>query len=310
MDDIIDQIAGPEDTEAEIEAAEKALEGEAEAEPTADAEKADDAPAPGEGEEDDAAPAKAEPEMVPLAALHESRDQTKSMRAELNETREKMTRMETLFTQMQTRSAGPAKGEEAPEIPSYEDDPDGHFQGTIAALQGKIDKLEADNGQRQQAAETGVQEQQLLDQYAGAVREYTKKQPDFQAAYEFLAESVGNELEARGYADPKQRSDALQFEEGRMVGMALQQGKDPAEALYNLAKLRGYMAKDAGGDGGGESDEDKLARLQKGQAAAVSLSGKGSTGKGAVTLEALAAMPDGPEFDAAWEKARTAGLLG
>ena len=207
VENIIDEIAGPEDTEADIEAAEKALESEAADADATGASDADAAEAAGADQADDAeasgaadggeggAPDKADPtKTVPLSALHESRDQTKALRGELSDTRDKIVRMETLWEQLQKRMAAPVDGEAAADIPDYDEDPEGYFRGTIAGLQTQVEALTKDNGERKEQDASTANEHQLLEHYAGSVRAFTKVTPDFQDAYSFLADVIDKDL--------------------------------------------------------------------------------------------------------------------
>jgi len=258
-----------------------------------------------------------EPEMpksdtVPIGTLTHER---KRFQAENQELRDKMTRMETLFGEYKK---GQAPAPDA-NIPAYEDDPEGHLRASIEQMQEKLVGFEQRDTDRQAQEATFSQEQQLMDQYANSVRTFSATHADFQDAYNHLAKEVDADLIARGIDDPVERANVIQYEEGMLVGRALKAGKDPAELIYSYAKSRGYAGNGAGSapaaPGGApvqETEEDKLARLEKGAAAAKSLSGTPGTAQNDITLERLAelANEDGEAFDAEWEKAKRKGLLG
>lgn len=306
---IIDEIAGPEPEDegaGAAAAAEGAGDGEA-------AGAADDAAPEGEGKK---APAAADADgdktkFVPQAALHEERTKRQEAQRELDAARATMASMEKLFAKI-TAGEKP-KGEEEPELPDFAEDPAGHLAGKIEQLQKQLAQIGDKDAKRTEAEKQQETARQVLDTYARATHEYAAKVPDFKDAYDYLAQAVDAELLARGYTDPIERQNVLQFEEGRLVGRAMQQGKNPAEVIYGLAKHRGYTGKKpaaANGQNGGEAD--KLARLKEGQAAAKSLAGGGSGAEGVLSLEELVKLADTDpaKFDAEWERARKRGMLG
>ena len=239
-------------------------------------------------------------QKIPLAALREERTKRQTLQARLDETIGKMGKMEEMFGKFQAE----AKPKEPP-VPTYEEDAGGHLLGRMTSMQERLDKFESRAEQTDQERDQAGQQQQLLNQYEAAVSAFSSRQLDFQEAYTFLGHSIDADLQARGYDDPTERRQIVLFEEGQIVGRMLKQGRDPAEQIYNYAKARGYQPRAV-------SDEDKLARLQKGQKASTSLAGPGGRTEVPVTLERLAELADSDpkEFDKQWEKARRSGLLG
>lgn len=298
-ENIIDAIAGEEETDASLEGEGVAVEAAETEEPAAPEEKA-------EAEEDH----KSEPKMVPVGALIEERNRAKDFRDELTATRERMAKMEALFEQIQKKAA-PAGPEN--KIPSYDEDPDGNLRGTIAQLQQRLEQFEGKAQKQEKETEAQAEERKLMDQYAASVRTFSAEKADFQDAYAYLAKSAEAELIARGYDDPKERAEILLYEEGQIVGRAMRAGKNPAEALYNYATHRGYKTNGQGDvRANGVDTEDKLGRLKKGAEASKSLSGAPSKSEGATTLERLVELADSDPkaFDREFEKARRAGMLG
>lgn len=314
---VIEELAGSDDEIKKLEAQlvdegpEPGPEPEPEPDPEPEPEPEPETPPQSEPETPDTSEPEPDPEpdpeprgTVPIDALHESRQALKESRTELAETREKMERMETLFADMQKQRVSTGEGEDGePEIPEYDDDPEGYFRGTINKQQQQIDQLAGDYDQRQAM----TQEQELLGRYATAVGEFKKTQADFDEAYVFLGDELDKDLEARGYTDPAKRKDVIEYEEGMLVGRAMSAGINPAEQVYKYALSRGYQPKDAGPDG---DDGTKIETLKKGAKAAASLSKTKGTAEASLTLEALADMDESnPDFDAKWEQARKQGLL-
>lgn len=274
-DDIIDKIAGEEEEipreeqEPEVEIEEKSSDPEPEPEP--------------------------DESTVPLAALHEERSRRQELQSRLDETIQKMGKMEALYEQLQ-------KPEEE-SLPDYEEDPAGHLRAQIDQLQSKLNGFEEKSVEQEQQQKAQAENNQMLERYAASVSAFSREHSDFNDAYQHLASVVDEELKARGYDDPLERANILQYEEGLMVGKALQSGKDPAEMIYNYAKYRGF---------GGSNEDDKLERIEKGTKAAQTLNGPSGSPEPPPTLERLAELADtDPElFDQEWAKARRSGLLG
>ena len=229
--------------------------------------------------------------FVPHAALHESRMETRELR-------DKVTKMEALWTDFQRRSAAPKA-----EAPTYDEDPLAFTKSALDRANERLAALEGKTGEREKQDSAQRTEQQLLDQYTGFIREFSKTTPEFNKAYAFLANSLDEDLKARGYDDPQDRKKAIEYEEGLMVGRAMAAKKNPAELVWNYAKARGYKT---------GTEENKLERLTKGQEAAKSLGGAKASGEAELTLEALSKLADeDPKaFDREWAKARKRGLLG
>jgi chitodextrinase len=129
---------------------------------------------------------------------------------------------------------------------------------------------------------------------------YVKEAPDYFEALDHVRRTSMAGIKALGYDD--QTAAALaQQEFVKFAHRVASQGGDVAEHVYQTALANGYQPKQAGA-----SEQDKIASLKKGTAAAKSLgSGGGVTNK--LSLAALAEMP-ADEFaktigdDEAWRK--------
>jgi hypothetical protein len=270
---VIDEIAGEEDTVEESQAPEEASQ-----------------------ETSQEVEAKEEAKTVPLTALQEARHETRDFREQLQKANERMVRMETVFDQFR----GQINSKEPVEVPpSYDDDPDSYLRN----LGNRVDAAEQRVVEQQHRDYASNQEQQFLNQYATSVRTFSDKHPDFQDAYAYLAKTIDEELKVRGITDPTERANVIQYEEGRMVGRAMHEGRNPAETVYEFARHRGYTSN-------GQED-GKLNQLKKGAEASKSLSGAGKS-EGSITLSRLSELADtDPEaFDREFEKAKRQGLLG
>ncbi len=122
---------------------------------------------------------------------------------------------------------------------------------------------------------------------------FAQDAPDYQAASEFLRTSRAQELSAFGLDQFRVRQ-ILAAEKLQLAHAALQQGRNPAEIVYALAKMRGYAPKApaAQAAAGGEGEAAKLARIAKGQEAGASLGAASGAAPGKTGIEALLAMSD------------------
>ena len=106
-------------------------------------------------------------------------------------------------------------------------------------------------------------------------------------------------MKAIGYDTPESLHQALVADEFAIAEMAFARGKSPAEMIYALANQRGYKKADAAAVPDAGAAAEKLATIERGQAAHKSLSNTGgSSGDQDMTAQALIDMP-ADEF-AAW----------
>lgn len=257
----------------------------------------------GDGEQED-------DRRVPLAALHEARNEARALKEEIerlrrdqDDAKSRQQKIDEVLAQLRKEREQPEKT--APAIPKFEEDPDGFYKGTIEQLRSELAEIKNQGQQRQQVEEQSQESQQLLERYAASVRQFKSTARDWDDAYQFLGQAIDKDLEARGYDDPMERARMIQYEEGAMVGRALKAGKSPAEIIYNYAKTKGWK-------GAQVTDENKIERIQKGAKAAKSLSGPKGSGEAPMNLERLLelAKTDPQAFDREWAKAERQGILG
>jgi hypothetical protein len=191
-------------------------------------------------------------------------------------------------------------------IPDFNQDPIGNLQAQLAQAMGKINELQGHTQQTTAAQKQQAEYNQFVDNYRAATVAYSRTQPDFGEAYNWLAQNATQEIEARYPGiSPQEVQQVVNAEEERIVSHAFRTGRNPAEAIYNFAKARGFKKEPPA------PPENKLARLAAGQKAASSLSGgkNAPNGQDNLTLEYLASL-QGDEFDKAWALMERKGLLG
>lgn len=127
-------------------------------------------------------------------------------------------------------------------LPDPEQDPLGHTVAQIRALQDQVKTL---SDRFQQGTEAQTQAQQL-QAFVGHVKtlkdEFVKQAPDYYDAYNFVKDIRVQDLKDLGLQQD-QINQILMKEELNISQTALQQGRNPAEVIYNVAKRYGYKAK-------------------------------------------------------------------
>lgn len=154
-------------------------------------------------------------------------------------------------------------------VPDPQTDPFGHLQHQVTAIGKAIQGLQSNlDTQTQQA-----QQAQQLQQFVTHVREqrdiFIKTNPDFADAYKHIREVRANDLRDAGVSEA-QLPQMLFQDEMVVAQAAISAGRNPAQALYDMAKRHGYVVKTATTT----PQPDAAARIalaQAGQAAAVAV---------------------------------------
>lgn len=218
-------------------------------------------------------------------ALNRERRERKKFKAEAKTAADQLAadkieraRLDERVNLLAQRLAQPApKAEEAPK----ERDP-------FAVLQ----EHDAFIAQQRQQQELQIQQAQFASHVTLMVNEFKAVTPDYGDAYAFLQERRIAEMREMG-ANDQQIAQALPQEEFQLAAVALQNGRNPAEVAYQLAKARGYTkASAAVPKPTTPSAAEKLATIAKGQQNAQTLGNGGAPPAAGLSLEKLATMTD------------------
>jgi len=205
--------------------------------------------------------AKEEKRQVPLAELIEERKERQRLAQELAEYRGST---EARLKAIQDRFAKP---QEAPKPVDVDAAPVEALKETRALVQQTQAQLQA------------LQQQQTLDQQMSQFRGYVANEvetfrsttPDYDAALKFARDARMTELKVMGLSDAQARQQLDQDEFG-FTAAAIQNKKNPAEALYQYAAARGYKKAEPQAQAKPAANpEEQLERVSKGQQAAKSL---------------------------------------
>jgi len=184
-----------------------------------------------DGEEPPAEETKPEPRQVPVSALQAERAKTQALQQEVNQIK--------LYLQQLQQNVQQPQGE--PEtVPDPDENPIEALSWLMKnqAKQAELQQQEAQNRQRE------AQIQQIQQNYARQAQQFEAQAPDFKEAYNHLIANRAQELALAGMPQD-QIAQRINDEELNMAAAALQNGMNPAEQIYQMAKLRGYAPKAA-----------------------------------------------------------------
>jgi hypothetical protein len=275
------EVAAAEATEAPA-AAPEAVEPEpapelapaAEAAPApAPAAEAAPAPAPEATEEDD--------RRVPLKALHEERAKRAEYERKLDEALRRMAELE-----QRTKAPEP---EAAPD-PDPETDPIGALKAAKAEL-----RRMSEEAQRQQY------EARLNAVAYNAAVEFSQQAPDYKDAYQYAVKSRAQELAVLG-VDQNAIPEIIKREELSLIDGSVRAGRNPAQAIYEFAKARGYARQAPAPVAAPAPAAPDPALMQAKKAVAASASAGGAPASKGEISDADAVNLKGAAFDAYWNK--------
>lgn len=218
---------------------------------------------------DTAAPAPAPAAPAPAPAIEPPSDATEILRRSLAEAHQRVGQLEQYIQQQQP----PAPA--APPAPDKSLDPLGammheleQVNKTVVALQGQLQQQQQQQTMQQNFAAFQTQVRSLRDQF-------TTTTPDFPDAYAHIRDNRVSDLRAYGYTDDQIKQVVFQ-EEAALAQSAIQQGRNPAEVIYEMSKRHGYVPKAAApvpapAANAPAAPDKKLQAIQQAQSAARSL---------------------------------------
>lgn len=225
---------------------------------------------------------KPEVPQVPIHALHEAR-------AEISQLKAQNQKFEGLYEDVQEWRQSQKVGQENE---AFNADPLGTMYKNLSA---DIASLKKDQDDRNTVTDQREQSQAEMAQLRTAVEfqvnEFVGKNPDYEKAREYVMENRAAELALLG-TPPHMIAESLDKEAVNLAAGAVNRGENPAEVLYNYAKLRGYVPGKAPKADVGE----QIAALAKGQDNSQQLPA-GAEDK--VGLLEVSNMTD-PEFEELW----------
>lgn len=241
---------------------------------------------------------------VPHAVFHAEREDHKKTKAQLDELRSFKAVMEERWAAIQSQEQQKQQKETDPE-PNIEEDFIGHqaWLGRQFKALNEAQARQAEQVRQQQEAQQV--DQTVWDYWNQDTARYAQENADFQNAAKWLAETRNAQLSAIGNIDQRMstqraRDQQINAELKQIIVAAAQQGRSPAEVVYQFAQSYGY--KPQGAAETKETADETAARLkaleaaQNGSRTVGQVAGK--AGGDEATPESLVAMSES-EF-AAW----------
>lgn len=223
----------------------------------------------------------------------------KEIQKQIDAIKQENEQLKTTFNRILSKAQEQA---EQANIPSFETDPIGALKYENQKLQNKVNELDQNNLQSKQEKDIQNRQTQFINEYRAKANEFKRSTPDFDDAYNFLLENRMQEFEMAGFT-PEQATQLVHEDEAAIAANHLAKGSNPADAIYKLAKLRGYRGKNAVNPQDQlQANQQKILNLEKGLKAAKSVNAGGSNAKDVYSLEAIAAMDDDEFSKQDWNK--------
>lgn len=236
------------------------------------------------------------------AMADEERIKRKEIQKQIETIKQENESLKATFNKILSKAQEQAKAANEPQPPSFEDDP-------IAALKYENDQLKKEmNGfkefttKQQEQAEYARKQNEFVNTYRSKAEEFKQSNPDFQEAYDYAMKGRLEEFKIAGYTDQQARQLIIE-DEAAIVANALSQGKNPAESIYNLAKLRGYKKESTlNTQDKINANQQKIDAMERGLKSGKSLSNSGGVARENLTPEAIAEMDDDEFAKFDWNK--------
>jgi hypothetical protein len=188
----------------------------------------------------------------------------------------------------------------AAEVPDPQTRPLDYINHVLGNMQVTTAELQQWRQQQEQSAQQRAAVQQYASWATTQEQEFAKGQPEYHEAYRFAADTRDKELQALGYSDPAARANIVRMNTAEIINNAIQQGRNPAELVWEYARARGFTSKAVRATAG---DAEAQAKITAGmQAAGGKLNQGGATGEGDLSAKDLSGITDPEEFEKAWKK--------
>lgn len=257
-------------------------------------------PATGEEAEFEESEDRGKDHRVPVAVVRAERQKRQEAEKRLKESDERWARADERMRLM----AEAQQGQQQPQQPEPPPDPEVDVFGATIHNTREVQDIRRWQAEQQQAAQQQQQLYHLNQAFMAKAQEFSAQSPDFEDAHRFVREKRAEALRIQGVPE-HQIQGHLANDEMYVVAGAFQQGVNPAERLYALARSYGYAPKaaDPQPDTGAliDAKADTVARAKS-----LSQAGGQATPR-AVNAKALADMSD-DDFDAFISKQGSKGF--
>lgn len=219
---------------------------------------------------------------VPIHALHKER-------AENRELKQQMSAMKEMVDEIRRQAREKQEGQQREQLDEkWDADPLGYLRDKIENQERHVQESEQQRNRRESEER---QQNEFVQSVSTQVQTFQEEHPDYGDALTHLLDARARELRVYGYPEDQVQA-AVNNEATALAQHAYQNGRNPGEVAYELAKVRGYMPKTSESNG-------KLDKIEKGQKASKTLSGTQGKPESA-SLSDISKMDD-DEFDRYWK---------
>lgn len=218
--------------------------------------------------------------FVKIQALDEQKHKRRAAEAQLQQERQARAVLEDRFNQMLAAQQQQNLPDQNDPLAVHE-----HQLREQAQRQQQVEQYLTQQARQQQHYQ---QEQQIIGWAQSQAASFSQEAPDFADAYKLVASARASMHAATG-ASQQEVALRLRADEIAFYADAARNGRNPAEAIYEMAQSMGYKKP------GAPVAQQKVEQLNKGMAAAKGLSNGTPSGK--MTPAQIAAMSD-EDFDA------------
>lgn len=204
---------------------------------------ADKAGADAKSASGDAAQGDGKDKLVPLAALHESRETVKALRAEIAALAAQP-KLSAEDAELLKDLRAQKKAIEQPKDPDFLEDPKGYVDSQAKKVTDAVKKLDEANAQRTEQDRAQQEVTQLVSSVGAKEQEFLKTTPDYYDAVTHIRAVRASQLQMLyPQATPDQITRQMTIEEVGAARQIIQGGGDPADFAYKYAKTLGYTPK-------------------------------------------------------------------
>ena len=230
------------------------------------------------------------------AALQEARKENRLLQKQLQELAEKNEKLlKTFETALQPKQV-------EPQVPDKDEDPIGYLQYQNQKLQARVDEIDKFKNMTVEQQEQHAKGQKFVNDYRYQLNQFASQTPDFNKAYDFALQSRIDEYKIFGLSEEAATKKARE-DEAAFAYDAMQDGVNPAERIYQFAKLRGFQnnatlsSHPPKANGHAKVDATtKIEQIERGQRASRTLNETGTNPGNKMTVSDIANLSD-KEFE-------------
>lgn len=226
--------------------------------------------------------------FVPHGAFHAERERRKEIEGRLNDVLQKQAVLEERWKSLQKPT------EEAKEDSDPEPDPNKDIFAHNAWLKRQFERERQANEEwrqgQQKTQEQQRQDTQIATSWVQSVQKFQQSEPSFPQAAQYLVDMRSQQLAAFGYNEA-QINEAINTEVKNATAWAMQQGKSPAEVVFEYAKASGFKSQAQEQQQQTGELPEQLKKVERAQQSARTIaSGGGKAGTDPESPEAIASM--------------------